>query len=70
MAGNQAVNVNPPFGSQQHITSHGSDWLWTVFAIMVLTDLFVMAWHFMIPRGQRVFHQLTIVSPSTIPRSL
>jgi len=65
MAGNQAVIVNPPTGASQHITSHGSDWLWAVFAIMLFSDFVVLIWHFMIPRGQRVFHQLSMIILTT-----
>ena len=65
MSGNQAVSVNPPNGAVEHITSHGSDWLWAVFGVMLISDLVVMVWHFMIPRGQRVFHQLSMVILTT-----
>ncbi|ORX36059.1 hypothetical protein BD324DRAFT_630022 [Kockovaella imperatae] len=62
---NEALNENPPYGAVEHITTHGSDWLWAAFCIMILSDLVIMVWHFMIPRGQRVFHQLCIVILST-----
>ncbi|OCF33932.1 hypothetical protein I317_07818 [Kwoniella heveanensis CBS 569] len=57
---NDAINVNPPNGAVQHITSHGSDWLWAVFAIMTVSDIIVFFWQFRLPRGQRVFHQLAM----------
>nr|XP_019049369.1 hypothetical protein I302_03155 [Kwoniella bestiolae CBS 10118]OCF28299.1 hypothetical protein I302_03155 [Kwoniella bestiolae CBS 10118] len=57
---NQALDTNPPTGSVQHITTHGSDWLWAVFAIMTFTDIVVFFWQFTLPRGQRVFHQLAM----------
>ncbi|KAK1926706.1 hypothetical protein DB88DRAFT_178032 [Papiliotrema laurentii] len=63
--GNNALQANPPVDVQQHITVRGSDWLWAVFAVMLFTDLCVMAWHFMVPRGQRVFHQLAIIILTT-----
>lgn len=59
---NDALQVNPANDVQEHITVRGSDWLWAVFAIMLFTDLVVIGWHFMIPRGQRVFHQMAAVS--------
>lgn len=33
---NQAVNINPPTGTDLHISSHGSDWLWTAFCLFIL----------------------------------
>jgi len=65
MPGNQALQVNPNNTSAISIDTHGSDFLWAVFAVMVLADLIVMAWHFTIPRGQRIFHQLAIIILST-----
>lgn len=33
-AGNQALSINPPYeGIDIHLTEHGSDWLWAVFAL-------------------------------------
>ncbi len=46
---------------REHITTHGSDWLWAVFGVMLLSDLVILVWHFFIPRGQRVFHQVAVV---------
>ncbi|CCH59119.1 hypothetical protein TBLA_0B02770 [Henningerozyma blattae CBS 6284] len=31
--GNRAVHVNPPTGTDIHLTESGSDWLWTVFSV-------------------------------------
>ncbi|WWD17753.1 hypothetical protein CI109_102194 [Kwoniella shandongensis] len=56
---NGALTANPP-NATQHITTHGSDWLWAVFAIMTFTDIVVFIWQFKLPRGQRVFHQLAM----------
>lgn len=36
--GNQAVHLNPP-NATEHISTNGSDWLWTVFSIMGLSAL-------------------------------
>ena len=33
---NDALQVDPP-GGQAHITTHASDWLWFVFAFMLLS---------------------------------
>lgn len=47
------------------LTEHGSDWLWTVFAIMLASDVGFIAWHWRLTRGQRVFHQLPILILTT-----
>ena len=62
---NDALLVNPDRYSQLGITVRASDWLWAVFAIMLLTDLVVIGWHFTIPRGQRLFHQLGAIILTT-----
>jgi len=62
---NDALDVNSPYPSAEHITTHGSDWLWAAFAIMLFSDLIVIGWHFMIPRGQRIFHQIGMVILTT-----
>ncbi|EIW72498.1 hypothetical protein TREMEDRAFT_17826, partial [Tremella mesenterica DSM 1558] len=56
---NHALTSNPP-NALIHITTHGSDWLWAVFALMLLADLIVFFHHLTIPRGQRVFHHLSM----------
>ncbi len=58
---NEAISNNPSTADVS-ITTHGSDWLWAVFAVMLITDFVVFAWQFSFPRGQRVFHQLALVS--------
>jgi len=62
---NDALQVNLADNSQLGITVHGSDWLWAVFAVMLFTDLIVIGWHFTIPRGQRLFHQLGAIILTT-----
>ncbi|ANB13718.1 Hsp30p [Sugiyamaella lignohabitans] len=37
--GNEALKLNPPFGLDIHITTHGSDWYWTVFSLFALASL-------------------------------
>lgn len=61
---NDALEVNYD-NTPIAITTHGSDWLWAAFAIMLLTDLIVIGWHFTIPRGQRLFHQLGAIILTT-----
>lgn len=63
--GNDAIYVNYDYASQLGITTNGSNWLWAAFAVMLLSDLIVIGWHFTVPRGQRVFHQLGAIILTT-----
>lgn len=56
---NDALNANPS-NSDITINTKGSNWLWAVFAVMLLTDLLFMAWMFTLPKGRRTFHHLAI----------
>jgi bacteriorhodopsin len=56
---NDALRVNPT-NSDITINTKGSNWLWAVFAVMLLTDLLFMAWMFTLPKGRRTFHHLAI----------
>jgi bacteriorhodopsin len=56
---NDALRANPP-NSDITINTKGSDWLWAVFAVMLLTDLLMMGWMFTLPKGRRTFHHLSI----------
>ncbi|KZT73037.1 heat shock protein 30 [Daedalea quercina L-15889] len=62
--GNQAVSVNPP-DAQEHLSTNGSDWLWTVFSIMALSTLLAAVATIMRPRGTRLFHQLAVIVLTT-----
>lgn len=57
-AGNEALELNPP-DAYLHITTGGSDWLWTVFSIMAATGLGTMVWSLKVSRGERAFHYLS-----------
>ncbi|EPQ55272.1 family A G protein-coupled receptor-like protein [Gloeophyllum trabeum ATCC 11539] len=61
---NRALDINPP-NANIHLSRAGSDWLWAVFAVMLLSDLIFIAWSFTRPRGTRVFHQLPIIILTT-----
>ncbi|KAI0741850.1 hypothetical protein C8Q80DRAFT_1196570 [Daedaleopsis nitida] len=63
MAGS-SLDTNPP-NADRHITRGGSDWLWAVCAIMLLTDLLVIFWTLKRPRGTRLFHQLAVIILTT-----
>jgi bacteriorhodopsin len=58
---NNAVNVNTYYEATEDLTEHGSDWLWAAFAIMLVSDLIVLAWSMTLPKGQRVFHHLGLI---------
>ncbi|KAI7782914.1 hypothetical protein LA080_012787 [Diaporthe eres] len=61
MAGNQALNVNSAVA--QHgdlaITVHGSDWYFTVCAVMGASTLAFMGLAFTKPQSHRLFHYIT-----------
>ncbi|KAF8587927.1 family A G protein-coupled receptor-like protein [Ramaria rubella] len=61
---NHALRLNPP-NADLHLTNSGSDWLWAVFAVMLVSDLGVIAWAYTRPRGKRVFHQIPIIVLTT-----
>lgn len=60
--GNDALKSNPPTGADAHITTHGSDWLWAVFAVFALVDIILFAWCLKKKPGTRFMTQLGIVS--------
>ncbi|KAI0093965.1 heat shock protein 30 [Irpex rosettiformis] len=62
MAG--SLDQNPP-NAERHITAGGTDWLWTVFAIMTVSTLGMMIWSFERTRGSRFFHNISIVILTT-----
>ncbi|PSR81064.1 hypothetical protein PHLCEN_2v6541 [Hermanssonia centrifuga] len=43
--GGSSLDQNPP-NADRHITAGGSDWLWAVFAVMILSDLGMIFWSF------------------------
>ncbi|KAI0060000.1 family A G protein-coupled receptor-like protein [Artomyces pyxidatus] len=60
---NHALGSNPPT-ADIHQSTHGSDWLWAVFAIMLLSDLMAVFWSIRRPRNF-LFHQLAVVILTT-----
>jgi len=40
---NDALEINPP-GGDAHITTRASNWLWAVFAIMLLSWFTALGW--------------------------
>jgi bacteriorhodopsin len=41
---NDALNINPPVGVNMALSDHGSDWLWAVMAVYIIS--FVRSIHF------------------------
>ncbi|CAK7565597.1 MAG: hypothetical protein SEPTF4163_003519 [Sporothrix epigloea] len=54
---NDALNTNPPLGDE-HLTVNGSDWLWTVTAIYIVSFLAFFGLSFFARAGERVFHYI------------
>jgi len=59
-----SLDQNPP-DAGRNITAGGSDWLWAVFAIMILSTLAMAAWSFTRPRGTRFFHNIATIILAT-----
>lgn len=55
---NSAVDINDPTGLDFHITSHGSDWLWAAFAVMIVCFLGSLGVAYTKGRTERIFHYL------------
>ncbi|KEY75055.1 hypothetical protein S7711_01519 [Stachybotrys chartarum IBT 7711] len=58
---NEALDVNSRVGQQANlaITTRGSDWYFTVCAIMTVSSLGVMGWALTKPRRNRLFHYIS-----------
>lgn len=61
---NDALDVNTPT-ADAHLTSHGSNWAWAVFAIMLASTLGVLAWALKKRPGRRAFHFLAVATLAT-----
>jgi bacteriorhodopsin len=60
--GNDALNINPPPGVQRDLTVNGSNWLWAVTAIFIVSFLLIQAHSFVAKSGEKIFHYLYTVS--------
>jgi len=58
---NDALNVNPPAGDQR-LAVHGSDWLWAVTAVFILSWLAIAALVWVARGGERIFHYLFLTA--------
>ena len=60
-----SLDINPP-NADRHITAGGSDWLWAVFAIMLISDIVMVFWTFSVSlcsgHGCRRMYQLMLVA--------
>ncbi|KAI8630874.1 heat shock protein 30 [Xylariaceae sp. FL1651] len=59
--GNDALNVNPPGGSEE-LSVHGSDWLWAVTAIYVVSFIAFFGTSFIARSGEKIFHYLFTIA--------
>lgn len=60
--GNNALLINPPTGDAEHLNTHGSDWLWAVFAVYAFSLLAVVALTYFTKSSEKIFHYLFTVS--------
>lgn len=58
---NQALDINPPAGNES-FSVHGSDWLWAVTALYVLSFLAFYAASFKPFSGEKIFHYIFSVA--------
>lgn len=63
VARNDVLDINPPpTGADIHITSRGSDWLWTVTAIDFFSLIAILALLYITPRTDRIFHYISVLT--------
>ncbi|KAE9370343.1 family A G protein-coupled receptor-like protein [Stipitochalara longipes BDJ] len=60
--GNDALNINPPLGVDLALTDHGSDWLWAVTAVYVISFFGVLIPCFTSHESKRVFNYTLIMA--------
>jgi bacteriorhodopsin len=58
---NDALKINPPPG-QHHLSTSGSDWMWTICAIYCLGLISVIGLSYFARAGEKIFHYLFIFS--------
>jgi len=62
---NDALNINPPT-AVNHLSVHGSDWLWAVTAVYIVSFLcFGFLSGFAAKNGERLFHYLFVIASFT-----
>jgi len=58
---NEALAINPPVGDHKFAT-RGSDWLWAVTAVYLLSLLIVVGHAYVARAGEKIFHYLFTIS--------
>lgn len=59
--GNEAMSLNPPTGTDLHLTTHGSDWVWAVFSLFGVVSLgFVAASYYRASKERLFFYNSAI----------
>lgn len=58
---NAALSINPPAGNEA-LSVNGSDWLWAVTAIYVVSFLTFYATSFVARSGEKIFHYLFTIA--------
>lgn len=58
---NDVLNINPP-GGDTHISTGGSDWMWTVTAIYLFSFLVYVGLSFRPRNGEKIFHYLFTIA--------
>ncbi|KAI5927981.1 heat shock protein 30 [Camillea tinctor] len=58
---NDALNINPPSGNEQ-LSVNGSNWLWAVTAIYIVSFIAFFATSFVARSGEKIFHYLFTIA--------
>ncbi|KAI2631955.1 family A G protein-coupled receptor-like protein [Hypoxylon sp. NC1633] len=58
---NDALSINPPSGDEE-LSVNGSDWLWAVTAIYVVSFIAFYATSFVARSGEKIFHYLFTIA--------
>ncbi|OKL61373.1 hypothetical protein UA08_03706 [Talaromyces atroroseus] len=56
--GNDALTVNPAVGVTESLSQHGSDWLWAVTALYIVSFIGLLSVCFAVRESDRVFHYI------------
>jgi len=58
---NDALNVNPPSGDN-YLSDHGSNWLWAVTAVYIVSFLAFFGLSFAARSGEKIFHYIFTIA--------
>ncbi|TVY83877.1 Protein FDD123 [Lachnellula suecica] len=62
---NDALKVNPPTSVDIALSDHGSDWLWAVTAIYIISFFICLVPSFTAPENKRVFNYILVMASLT-----